>query len=447
VRLFGFEVRRAKATAARGGPAQARGRPSWFWPGTQVAGGGRSRWSPTIPLEKELEVYDEMRRLFPVLDSAISKLVRLCGRVEIEGGGQVRAELASWLGAVPVNQAQRGFPSWLETHLDQMLMYGKAVGEIVPNMARNEVYALTNLHTRTIELAPGTTPLQLRILQRQAQAPFLVELDPAWTLYSVHRPRGDDPHGSSLLRALPFVAEATSIIENATAQVWKRMGAPPYHVNWEPEEGFSDPDGTLAAGFVDAIAAQFQDAMAARDQGQIKDFFSSGKVSVSVIGSDAQLLALQEPFRAFSEQMVAATGLPAWMLGFHWSSTERLSAQQADLIVSHVEALRREVQPQIEHLCDLRQRLAGRSGRFRVTWSRVSLRDLVETARGELLAEQARHRRIENGRRMWELGYWTQEQAARNADPAVTTPARTRESPPAREAGHGMLDAGDRAER
>jgi hypothetical protein len=170
--------------------------------------------------------------------------------------------------------------------------------------------------------------------------------------------------------------------------------------------------------------------MAARRRGEIQDFFSSGKVSVSVIGSEGQLLAIQEPFRAFAEQMVAATGLPAWMLGLHWSSTERLSTQQADMILAHVEALRRAVTPQIERVIDLRQRLAGRSGRFRIAWSTISLRDLTEHARAEAWQQQARQRRIENGRRMWELGYWTQEQAARDADPALVRIARPFEAPP-----------------
>jgi hypothetical protein len=382
-------------------------------------------------LEKELGLYDDMRRLFPVLDSALVKLVRLCGEPGIVGSERIRDDLLPWLETVKVNQSQRGFSAWLETHLEQMLLYGKSVGEIVPTSRRDEVFALTNLDTKSVELAPGEAPLELRVLQRQRTAPFLVEIPPAWRLFSVHRPRGDDPHGSSLLRSLPFVAEVTSVIENATAQVWERMGAPSFHVNWQPDETFSDPDGSLAEGFVAGIADAFKEAMGARRRGELQDFFSSGKVSVSVIGSEGQLLAIQEPFRAFAEQMVAATGLPAWMLGLHWSSTERLSVQQADFIVASTEALRREVQPQVEYLLELRQRLVGRSGRFKVEWPEVSLRDLVETARGEAYSQQARQRRIENGRRMWELGYWTQEQAARDADPALERVAVEYRLPPA----------------
>ena len=122
--------------------------------------------------------------------------------------------------------------------------------------------------------------------------------------------------------------------------------------------------------------------------------------------------------------MVAVTGLPPWLLGLHWSSTERLSAQQADMLIANIEGIRREVQPQLDQLLELRQSLTGRSGRVRFVWPAISLRDATEQARGEAWAEQARQRRIENARTMWALGFWTQDQAARDADPTLVGPAR-----------------------
>ena len=68
--------------------------------------------------------------------------------------------------------------------------------------------------------------------------------------------------------------------------------------------------------------------------------------------------------------------------------------------VAHIEAIRREVEPQLEYLLDLRQRLSGGSGRFRLVWPAVNLRDATEQARADACREQARGRRIENVRRM-----------------------------------------------
>ncbi len=266
-------------------------------------------------------------------------------------------------------------------------------------------------------------------MQRQAGGLRLVELPRETVLLSVNGGQVDNPHGLSLYRSLPFVARVCRIIENATAQVWQRMGAPSFHVNWEPGSP-ADPKGRLSGEVLADLQQQWGLTMAAREAGEEHDFFTSGNVSVKVVGAEGTALSIQEPFRAFVEQMVAVTGLPPWMLGLHWSATERLSLQQADLIVANVEAIRRTAQPELERLIELRQRLRGRSGRFRVKWSAVNLRDLTEQARGEAWQEQARQRRLENGLRMWQLGYWTQEQAARDADPALVTVARRLETPP-----------------
>jgi len=49
------------------------------------------------------------------------------------------------------------------------------------------------------------------------------------------------------------------------------------------------------------------------------------------------------------------------MLGFHWSSPERLAQQHAELIVANVQAPRRQITPALGQLVDLRHRFVGRS--------------------------------------------------------------------------------------
>jgi hypothetical protein len=381
------------------------------------------------PPEAELRLYHEMRCSFPILDVAITRLVQLCGHPRIEAPAAVRDDLHAWMERVPAGPGQRGLGSWLETHLDRMLLFGTAAGRIVLTRSRRDVYAVLNLDPREIRLEAGADPLSARVVHRPPGACEAVVLPPELTLLSLHAPQGS-AHGTSLLRSLPFVAEACSIIENATAQVWQRMGAPSFHVSWEPDEKLADPQGTIAQGVTADLEQSFTEIMAARRHGEVKDFFTSGKISISAIGREGQIVALQEPFRVFMEQMVAVTGLPPWLLGLHWASTERLSVQQADLLVANIEAIRREAQPQVEYLLELRQRLRGAGGRFRVTWPPVNLRDATEQARAEAWREQGRMRRIENARRMWELGFWSQERAARDLDETLTGVARRLEAPP-----------------
>jgi hypothetical protein len=382
-----------------------------------------------LPLEAELQLYADLRRSFPMLDAAITRLVRLCGHPRIEAPASLREELEAWMRGVPAGPAQRGLGSWLETHLDHMLLYGKGVGLLVPAPSRREVQAVTTMDPRELRLEAVPDSLDVRVLRRPSWAGGMVELPPALTLLSLHAPQGS-AHGTSLLRSLPWVGEVLSIIQNAVGQTWQRVGVPSFHVSWLPDTGTDDPQGTLADAALEPLEQSFTSMMTARKQGEVRDFFTSGKVSISLIGPGSEVLGVQEPFRVFVEQMVAVTGLPPWLLGLHWSATERLSAQQADLLVGNIEALRREVQPQLEYLLDLRQRLRGASGRFRVLWSAVNLRDATEQARADAWSEQARRRRIENARLMWELGFWSQERAAREADPELLTVDRRYDTPP-----------------
>ena len=62
--------------------------------------------------------------------------------------------------------------------------------------------------------------------------------------------------------------------------------------------------------------------------GSVRDFVAVGDVDIKVIGADNQVLDSQVPVRQILEQLVARTGIPPFMLGLSWSSTERMSTQQ-----------------------------------------------------------------------------------------------------------------------
>lgn len=374
---------------------------------------------------------EELRRTLPIVDRGLSILTQLVGKIDVEASSGIKAELEEWLARVKVNQQQRGFHSWLEGHVDAMLMYGKGVGEIIPTRGRTDVYALTNLDPRSIVFKVTEDPLVLEILQRQRFAQ-LVPLNPATLALSLNGGHVDRPHGTPLFRSIPFVAKAARTIENATAQVWERMGAPPFHINWDPGDEFPDPQGTLAAEVLADLKRSWDSVMVAKDPetATVTDMLTSGKVTITVIGAEGTPLSITEPFRTFAEQIICLTGLPSWLLGMHWSSTERLASQQAELLVSLLEGFRRSVMPQVEQIIDLRQRLAGKSSRYKLGWSKISLHDLTEQARGRAWEEQARQRAIANAATMWQLGWINQLQAGQMVDPTLTKVDRPLEVPP-----------------
>ena len=93
--------------------------------------------------------------------------------------------------------------------------------------------------------------------------------------------------------------------------------------------------------------------------GDISDFVAVGDVGIKVIGADNQILDSEVPVRQMMEQIITRLGLPPFILGLSWSSTERMSSQQADVLTKEMEAYRMLLNPSIEKICSLWLTLHG----------------------------------------------------------------------------------------
>ena len=135
--------------------------------------------------------------------------------------------------------------------------------------------------------------------------------------------------------------------------------------------------------------------MRSTKNGSVRDFVAVGDVDIRVIGAEGQVLDSEVPVRQILEQLIARTGIPPFMLGLNWSSTERMSAQQADLMTSELTAIRRTLDPVIERICELWLHLHGYACDFTVEWDDINLQDAVEEARAALYQAQAERARAE----------------------------------------------------
>ena len=123
--------------------------------------------------------------------------------------------------------------------------------------------------------------------------------------------------------------------------------------------------------------------------GAVKDFVAVGDVQIKVIGADNQILDSEVPVRQITEQLVARTGIPPFLLGLNWSTTERMSAQQADLMTSELTSIRRTLDPVIEKVCTLWLHMHGYACPVSVEWETINLQDAVEEAKAALYVAQA----------------------------------------------------------
>lgn len=339
----------------------------------------------------EERIYRELRSAVPVLDAAVGKLVRLCGGFSAQcPSPRVQGRLEEFLRTVPCGRGQYGVDSFLAAYLDSLLTYGRAVGELV--VAGERLRAVCWGDVTQIVIREGESALDVElwgpdsggILRRLPWQELL--------LFTTMNPEPEHPYGVSLFRGLPFLADILMKIYNTIGINWERAGNVRYSVVCRPGESL-DPAQARERG--SQIASEWARAMEDGKNGMVRDFVAVGDVEVKVIGGESPILDSEVPVRQILEQLVAKTGLPPFLLGLSWSTTERMSAQQADLLTSELWAIRRAVEPVLRKICRTYLVLEGMDPAVEIVWDEISLQDMAETARAELYRAQAERMRKE----------------------------------------------------
>lgn len=345
-----------------------------------------------VPLGRgETTLYRAIREAVPVVDAAICKLVRLCGGLTAAcRDGRAQDGLDRFLRTVSVGRGQRGIQAFLDQYLNSMLVCGRAVGEIVPAPDGRGIAALLCADVDRIEIREGNSPLDFTLCVRDSDGTVRVPERQELLLFTPFQPETCAPYGVSMLRSMPFMAEILMKIFDATGKNWERMGNVRFAVVCKGE------DGTNTQERCGVVAREWSAAMQAGRDGAVRDFICAGDVDIRAIGADNQILDSEVPVRQILEQLVAKTGIPPFLLGLSWSSTERMSSQQADILTSEIAAIRRSLEPVVERVCELWLRLKGYDDRVDVDWLDVNLQDEESEARAALYRAQARAVEEEN---------------------------------------------------
>ena len=340
-----------------------------------------------VPLGSgEERIYRELREAIPVLDAAVGKLVRLSGGFEVKcRSGQSQRKLEQFLRTVPCGHGQVGIDSFLTGFVDCLLTYGRAVGEMV--VAGDRLQAGCWVDVTRLEAVEGDGPLDIVLWGPDRQGHMRPLPYQHLLLFTTMNPEPAHPYGVSLFRGMPFLADILMKIYNTIGVNWERAGNVRYSVICRPEENL-DPAQARERG--SQIAGEWARAMEDGKNGMVRDFVAVGDVQIKVIGGESPILDSEVPVRQLQEQLIAKTGLPPFLLGLSWSTTERMSAQQADLLTSELWAIRRAVEPVIRRICGTGLILEGLDPKVEIVWDEISLQDMAETARAELYRAQAR---------------------------------------------------------
>lgn len=337
----------------------------------------------------ELKLYKQLRENVPVIDAAVMKLVRLLGSFGVVcSDTSAQNALDSFVSGVKVGGTGTGLYSFVCSYFDQLLTYGIAVGEIV-TYDDGTVAALYNAPADAVELRQGDNPVDVRIFVRDIGLPREVE-HPELIAVSLLNPDPGTLRGTSLMKGLPFVSDILMKIFDCIGQNFERAGNVRFAVTYNPPAGVS---AVNSGQRVKEIADQWGKAM--RDKGRVCDFVSVGDVSIRAIGADSQIIDCDVPVRHILEQIVAKLSVPPFLLGLSWSSTERMSAQQADILTSELDYYRSLITPVIVKIAGVYLRSSGLDPKVSVEWSNISLQDETELAQARL--DNARAAQLEQG--------------------------------------------------
>ena len=333
----------------------------------------------------EEQIYRELREAIPVLDVAVGKLVRLSGGFGVAcHDTQAQKRLEQFLQTVPCGRGQTGIDSFLAGFVDSLLTYGRAIGEMV--VAGGRLQAVCWGDVTKLEAEEGENPLEMVLYGPNEKGQMRPLPYPHLLLFTTWNAEPAHPYGVSLFRGMPFLADILMKIFAAIGSNWERAGNVRYSVICKGDES-TDPLLLQERGR--QVASEWARAMEDGKNGTVRDFVAVGDVQIKVIGGEAPILDSQVPVRQILEQLVAKTGLPPFLLGLNWSTTERMSTQQADILTSELWALRRTVEPALMKICRTFLALEGLDTRVKILWNDISLQDITEEAKAELYQVQA----------------------------------------------------------
>lgn len=375
--------------------------------------------------------YEALREGIPVIDAAIRRLISLNGTIKIIGDNQaIVRELEDFCLNIPVNDTQKGIHAFLENAGNETFEQGfclpefvaqkdlKGIAELrVPDSkdiifrknaeGRAEPWYRNRWNSSQTRLSNPNSIMQTILTAQFGQSVMVggmmeQKLNPANKLYFSINNENNNPYGVSLMRSMEFCSKLLATMQNSLGNVWERFGDPSYHVNYGLTK--RSLNGETLEERRQKIANDFDAAIRAKRAGKSADFVSAlnadDKMEISVIGADNQVLELEVPARHVLEQLIGKTGLPAWMLGIYWSTTERMATLEVEAILQDAKIRQLAMLPEFIRLFSTHLKMRGLKysrittsvdtpGDWGIIFETPNLRDMVAQAQARFLNAQA----------------------------------------------------------
>ncbi|MDH4319889.1 MAG: hypothetical protein OEV73_00170 [Desulfobulbaceae bacterium] len=353
-----------------------------------------------IPRNVEASFYEFLREAIPIVDAAIGRLVSLDGHIVVKGNNDKLVDIINdWKDNVAVNDLQTGLQAFHANVSNEAFEQGFGLGEFITDKARRDIIGLRVADSKFIKFRRQSPAGGIDILQKAS-----ADLD--WRLlkrdnlmyFSIGN-ENQNPHGTPMLRSCEFVAKVLATMHNSLLNVWERFGDPSYSVTYKT----SKRDGADHKTRRDQMATEFDAAVRAKRAGKSADFIRAidkdSDIDIKIIGADGQVLEMEVPSRHVLEQIVSKTGLPPWMLGLHWSTTERLANFEVEMVLADVVTRQAAKLPSFTRLVQTMLLLRGytwKKGDWWLEFEQVNLHDVVAQAQARFLNAQADMYHVQN---------------------------------------------------
>jgi len=385
MRLFGYEFnfRKAAAKAESSSPWQLR--PS------DGQGAYSKYFQSFVPRKIEGSFYEFLREAIPIIDAGINKKTSLDGHLEVEGKDEALVdEIQEWFYNVPVNDLQKGLQAFHQNFTSEAFEQGFAIGEFVTDKKRTDIVGLRVADSKSIKFKRTETGID--IYQKADGDNEERPLKPDNLLYFSINNENQNPYGVPLLRSCEFVSKILATMHNSLGNVWERFGDPSFSIIYKT----SKKDGVDLASRRQTIEDEFNAAIRAKREGKSADFVraidSNSSIDIQIIGANGQELTVEMPARHVMEQIIAKIDLPPWMLGMHWSTTERLSENEAEIMLAAIATRQAAKMPYFYNLIRTLLLLRGRTwkkGDWKLKWAQVNLKDILKQAQARFMNAQA----------------------------------------------------------
>ena len=353
------------------------------------------RW---VPFKFNFDVNMAIREMIPFCNVAIVKYCKLVGTFEIDTHGNKRAKqmIDEFLRKVPVNYFDSGFFDWQRQMIDSALELGPGYGEVILTRSLKDIGRLKVARAKDFRFLRKGDRLVLGQMGRHGFQAMEFENQDLIFMLAFDKRQGH-PQPYSLFESLPFVTNIFQrILKTVENQLW-RVGSPTVIAWVEPGANANMND---VKGCASGLRSQMQTAMQNRRMGKVSDIFGAappgGKLHFEFLGGDAHIMDITVPIRTVLEQVVAQTGFPPFMLGLSWSTTERLSTHQNDMIIGTIDGYREALNPIIEQVVGMKFILAGYAGlKWEIKWNAVNLMDEVEQAKARQMTAMAKDKEVD----------------------------------------------------